>query len=125
MTHSDTFIWHELVTPDQETSGNFFSELLGWDRRKVDAGPRGTYTIFQHNDKDVAGMMNPTSDYGRGRPAQWFTYIAVGDINKQAARVEELGGTLIEGPTDIPGVGRVCMLTDPTGGAVIRLMEPR
>jgi predicted enzyme related to lactoylglutathione lyase len=125
MAEGDTFIWHELVTPDQETSGNFFSELLGWDRREVDAGPRGTYTIFHLNGKDVAGMMNPTIDYTRERPAQWFAYVAVADIDGCAARVGQLGGTLIEGPTEIPGVGRVCMLADPTGGGAIRLMQPQ
>jgi predicted enzyme related to lactoylglutathione lyase len=112
-----------LVTPDQPTSGAFFSELLGWERREVDAGPRGTYTIFHRDGRDVAGMMNPTIDYTRQRPAQWFAYIAVDDVEACADRVQELGGTLIEPPTDIPGVGRVCMLTDPTGAAVVRLME--
>ena len=69
-------------------------------------------------------MMSPTSDYTRGRPAQWFIYVGVSDVDAYVARVGLLGGTLIEGPTDVPGVGRVCMIADPTGGAAILLMEP-
>ena len=30
--------WHELVTPDQRASGQFFRELLNWTSREVDAG---------------------------------------------------------------------------------------
>jgi predicted enzyme related to lactoylglutathione lyase len=42
MKKHGTFIWNELITPDQETSGNFYSKLFGWDRKEVDAGPFGT-----------------------------------------------------------------------------------
>lgn len=57
MPDQSPFIWHELVTADQPTSGAFFSELFGWTRKKVDAGPFGTYTLFQMNGQDVAGMI--------------------------------------------------------------------
>ncbi len=123
MPESTTFFWHELVTSDQQACGQFYSDLLGWGRRTVDAGPLGTYTIFQRGDKDVAGMMNPTIEYTRSRPPAWYNYIAVEDVDACAARVEQLGGRLIVAPEDVPGVGRVCMLADPTG-ATVRLMKP-
>ena len=121
--HEGTFIWNELVTPDQKKSGAFYSELLGWSLREVDAGPAGTYTLFQKDGKEVAGMMNPTIDYTRSRPACWYAYIAVEDVDACAARAAELGGQIIDPPGDIPGVGRICMIADPTG-APVRLMTP-
>lgn len=125
MAEHGTFMWNELITPDQKTSGNFYSQLFGWDRKELDAGLSfGVYTIFQHNGKDIAGMMKPTIDYTRNIGARWYGYIAVNDINAYAARVKELGGTLIAGPDDIPGVGRVCLLADPTG-ALVHLMQPQ
>ena len=123
MTKYGTFIWNELVTSDQKASGKFYSELLGWSRREVNAGAFGTYTIFQHAGKDVAGMMNPTIDYTRFRPPCWYAYIAVADVDACASRVTQLGGKIIEPPGDVPGVGRVCMIADPTG-ATLRLMTP-
>ncbi len=123
MEASGTFIWNELVTSDQEGSGTFYSELLGWSRREVEAGSLGTYTLFQRNGKDVAGMMNPTIDYTRSRPPCWYAYIAVDDVDACAARVAELGGKVIDPPSSVPGVGRVCMIADPTG-ATVRLMTP-
>jgi predicted enzyme related to lactoylglutathione lyase len=98
MKEHKTFIWNELITSDQKTSGDFYSQIFGWERKEVDAGPLGTYTIFRHNDKDVAGMMNPTIDYTRKLGARWYAYVAVEDIDACTARAEELGGTLIAGP---------------------------
>lgn len=123
MIEYGVFFWNELVTSDQEKSGAFYSGLFGWTRREVDSGPFGTYTIFQQNGKDVAGMMNPTIDYTRSRPPCWYAYIAVEDVDACASRVTELGGMVIEPPIDVPGVGRACMIADP-GGAVVRIMTP-
>ena len=52
MPDQSPFIWHELVTADQPTSVAFFSQLFGWTRKEVDAGPFGTYTLFQRNGRD-------------------------------------------------------------------------
>ena len=123
MTDHGIFVWNELVTPDQEKCGDFYCELLGWTRREVDSGPFGIYTVFRREGKDIAGMMNPTTDYSRSRPPCWNAYIAVQDVDACASRATELGGKIIEPPSDIPGVGRVCMLEDPSG-AVVLLMEP-
>ncbi len=123
MIEHGTFMWNELVTSDQKKCGTFYSELLGWTLREVDAGPFGTYTLFQKDGKDVAGMMNPTSDHSRYRHACWYAYIAVDDVDACSSRVELLGGKIIEPPAMVPGVGRVCMLSDPKG-AVILLMTP-
>jgi hypothetical protein len=116
------FIWHELVTADQPTSGTFFSKLFGWNRREVDAGPFGTYTLFQRNGRDVAGMMNPTHDTP-GTGSYWHAYIAVGNVDECARRAPELGGSVLVAPHDVPDVGRICVVADPTG-AVAHLMQP-
>ena len=54
MNEKNPFIWQELVTPDQETSGTFFSKLFGWSLKQVDAGEFGTYTLFQKEGQDIA-----------------------------------------------------------------------
>ncbi len=115
---SAKFIWNELVTPDQQVSGEFFSKLFGWERNVVHVGAHGAYTLFQEDGKDVAGMMNPATDYSRSRPPFWAAYIEVDDVDRYVAKVEELGGTIIAPPEDIPNVGRVCMIADPKGAPV-------
>ncbi|WP_239292705.1 VOC family protein [Candidatus Nitrotoga sp. 1052] len=68
-------------------------------------------------------MTNPTTDYSRSRLSWWQAFIAVADVDACAAHVSELGGAIIESPHYVPGVGRVCMIADPTG-AVIQLITP-
>ena len=89
----------------------------------MDAGPFGTYTIFQQDGKDIAGMMNPTIEYTKKLGDRWYGYVAVDDIDVHSTRAKKLGGTIVAGPDDIPGVGRVCLIIDP-GGALVRLMQP-
>jgi predicted enzyme related to lactoylglutathione lyase len=116
------FIWHELVTADQPTSGAFFCQLLGWTRTAVDAGRFGTYTLFQKNGQDVAGMMNPTPD-AQGEGPHWHSYIAVENADECAQRALSLGGSVVLAPHEVPDVGRVCVVADPTG-AIADLLQP-
>lgn len=116
------FIWHELVTPDQPASGAFFTRLFGWASREVDAGKFGTYTLFSKEGKDVAGMMNPTPDTPDRAP-HWLMYFAVTDVEACAKQAVSLGGRVVVPPHDVPGVGRICVVADPTG-AVAHLMQP-
>lgn len=122
MNEQNPFIWQELVTPDQEISGTFFSKLFGWKLKHVDAGEFGTYTLFKKEGQDIAGMMNPTSDTP-GKGSYWHSYIAVEDIENCAKKTTELGGKVLVQPHDVPDVGRVCAVSDPTG-AIVHLMQP-
>jgi hypothetical protein len=123
MSEHGTFFWNQLVTADQKKSGDFYCDLLGWSKCEVDAGPFGLYTLFQQNGKDVGGMMHPTTDYSRSRPSWWQAFIAVSDVDTCVSRVARLGGTVVEPPHDIPGVGRASMVADPLG-AVVQLITP-
>ena len=122
MGEPSPFIWHELVTPDQRASGHFFRELLHWTSREVDAGPFGTYTLFQTGGQDVAGMMNPTPDT-REKGSYWHSYISVPDIDACAGRALVLGGSVLVAPHEVPQFGRVCAISDPTG-AIAHLVQP-
>ncbi len=123
MAEHGTFFWNQLVTTDQRVSGDFYCSLFGWSRRELDLGPFGLYTFFQQNGKDVGGMMSPATDYSRSRPSWWEAVIAVADVDAFASRVVELGGTVIDPPRDVPGVGRACLIADPMGAPVC-LMTP-
>ena len=40
------------------------------------------------------------------------------DVDLTAAKAEELGGKVLVPPTDIPRVGRFCVLQDPQGAVL-------
>lgn len=122
MPDQTPFIWQELVTTDQQASGTFYSQLFGWQLTQVNAGEFGTYTLFQKQGQDIAGMMNPTNDTP-GEGSYWHSYIAVEAIDECARKTTELGGFVLVEPHDIPDVGRVCAISDPTG-AIVYLIQP-
>ncbi|MES9825685.1 MAG: VOC family protein [Candidatus Thiodiazotropha endolucinida] len=122
MPEHNPFIWQELVTTDQQLSGIFFSKLLGWTMKEVDAGEFGKYTLFQKEGQDIAGMMNPTPDTP-GAGSYWHSYVAVDNIVACAKNAAHLGGKVLVPPHDVPDIGSVCVVSDPTG-AVIHLMQP-
>lgn len=122
MSDQSPFIWHELVTRDQDKCAEFYSQLLDWDIKQVDAGEFGTYTLFQKDGQDIAGMMNPTSDTP-GQQAYWHSYLAVENIDKCVSQTEALGGTIIVPAHEVPDVGRICIIADPVG-AIMHLIQP-
>lgn len=121
------FYWHDLTTPDQDRSGAFFSHLLGWTLRQVDAGPFGTYTLFQRDGQDVAGMMNPTAEspLARANESRWHIYVAVEDVDEYARRVPQLGGRVVVEPHDVPEVGRACLVAEPLGAEIVLITPAR
>jgi predicted enzyme related to lactoylglutathione lyase len=47
--------------------------------------------------------------------SMWGSYITVDDVDATADRAKELGGNIIVPITNVPTVGRFCMIQDPQG----------
>ncbi|UCE25885.1 MAG: VOC family protein [Candidatus Zixiibacteriota bacterium] len=109
------------MTRDVPAAAKFYSELLGWE--PADSGMPGmAYTIFKAADKDAGGMMEMPKDIPEQVPSHWMSYIAVSDIDAIVGKTPELGGTVLHGPQEVPGVGRFAVIQDPTG-AVVSLIQ--
>ncbi len=110
------FSWCELMTTDPAAARSFYESLFGW---RVDemSMPGGSYAVVHVGDKPVGGIMSmpPGSE---DHPPIWGAYVTVENVDETAARVEELGGSIVMPPTDIPGVGRFCVLRDPQGAVL-------
>jgi uncharacterized protein len=115
------FLWDELYSPDVETAKRFYTGVFGWTTSDMDMGEMGTYTIFNRDETQVAGLMKQTENMPG--PAAWHPYVAADDVDASAAKAAELGATLLVPADDIPGVGRFALLLDPTG-AMFGLFKP-
>lgn len=112
------FVWMELNTPDPDAAKAFFAGVLGWTYSAKDMGPMGTYTLVHNGDRQIGGMMKMEGPMWDGIPPHWMGYIAVDDVDAAAGKVEALGGKVCVPPSDIPEVGRFCVINDPTGATV-------
>lgn len=109
------FCWEELVTPDPESAASFYAALCGW---QVELAPMSQpYWMAKNDGLPVGGLTQPAPGVTPDRP-YWLPYIGVDDVDDTAARATDLGATVTVPPTDIPGMGRFAILTDPVGAAV-------
>jgi uncharacterized protein len=125
MPSNGTFCWNELATKDLEAAKKFYTELLGWQLKESKAAGMA-YNEIVAGDEHIGGIYQMTDECGGGgaeMPSHWMTYVAVEDVDAKAARAEELGGKVCVPPTDIPNVGRFCVVNDPSGAtfSLIRL----
>lgn len=109
--------WFETMTTDVERARSFYSALFGWTPEAMPSSA-GDYTTFKLDDGSYAGglMALPPALLAAGDvPPHWATYFTVADADATAARAVELGGQLIVGPQDVPGIGRFAGIVSPQG----------
>jgi uncharacterized protein len=93
---------------------SFYEKVLGFSHRSM-LGPGGTYHILSRGGVDRGGVTSHLPDCA---PPHWLPYVAVDDADATIARARRLGATIPFGPEDIPGIGRIATLHDPTGVAL-------
>jgi predicted enzyme related to lactoylglutathione lyase len=108
-----SFCWNELLTNDVDKATEFYTSLLGWT-----AVPSGTseepYTVLMKGEVWVCGMMKM---HWEGNPS-WLGYVSVASVDESIAKAIELGATVCVEPSDMPGIGRFAVFTDPTGATI-------
>jgi uncharacterized protein len=117
------FCWVGLATSDLESAKAFYTSLFGWEAEDLSAGDAGTYTELRRDGKGVAILYRQT-EAGSPAPPHWTSYVSVEGADATAARVRELGGTLLRGPVDLIDAGRVAAVRDPVG-AIVSFWQPR
>jgi uncharacterized protein len=108
---SGVFLWNELVTSDSERAKSFYAAVFGWTPEEMDMGKAGMYTLFNRADGESAAGAMQRSDV----PSQWYPYLAADDVDASVAKARKLDAQVIAEPFDVPTVGRVAVLADPTG----------
>ena len=113
------FSWCELLTTDVEAARKFYSELFGWNIEPVtDALHQDMqYNLVKVDGTEIGGIM-AVPPQAEGMPPSWGTYVTVDDVDAAAAKVRELGGDIVVPLTDIPEVGRFCVIKDPQGAVI-------
>jgi predicted enzyme related to lactoylglutathione lyase len=110
--------WVELITPDQRSAGDFYSQLFGWDVETVPVDDQGNvYALGKIEGDSVAGIGGQGPELA-GHPAFWGVYLAVDDVDAATAKVAAAGGEVEAGPFDVMEQGRMSAIRDPSGARV-------
>lgn len=108
------FSWSELWANDVDTAFDFYSDLFGWKKgHAMEMGDdTGTYQMFDANGATVGGMMKKPDEMPM---AAWTFCITTDDLDAATGRIEQNGGSIMNGPMDVPN-GRCCYYNDNQGG---------
>jgi uncharacterized protein len=103
-----TFAWTELGTTDLAAANRFYGAVFGWGLHPEGSGEHSSlYT--------VGGDMVSGAHVGaEGEVAAWSVWLATADCDGSAAKVVELGDSVIMQPNDME-FGRGAVVADPQG----------
>lgn len=108
--------WHELATTDPAAAFVFYDELFGWQKAdEHDMGPMGMYRMFGYGEYPVGAMFGKPPEMPG--PPSWLLYVRVPDLNRAVESVKEHGGSVLNGPMEVPGGDWIAQCLDPQGAA--------
>lgn len=110
------FCWESLITKNVEKAITFYSKVTGWKSTKSMGMP--TFNVGEGSENQVADI-----GVAQSHPAMWATYVVVEKLEPSRDRSAKLGATILEPLIEVPGIGRIAFIQDPTG-ASIGLFEP-
>jgi predicted enzyme related to lactoylglutathione lyase len=125
MPNGGGFIWYELMTPDPAAAKRFYDAVVGWSIGENSVAPGIEYRMIGRADGGNAGgvlTLNDEMIAGGARPI-WLGYLHTDDVAATVGAIQAVGGGVMMTPWNQPGVGRLAMVTDPSG-AVLYLMDP-
>ena len=110
------FSWAELLVDDVESAIGFYTGVIGWEVEEMEMA-QGKYYVLKAGGEPVGGIMKKPEG-SEMMPDSWGTYITVNDVDATLKKVEESGGKAVYPPMDVPGVGRMCAITDRSGAMI-------
>lgn len=114
--------WNELSTTDPDGAIAFYSRHFGWSQEgDMDMGEMGKYRFIQHSGVGIGAVMPKMPQMP---VSLWTYYIGVDDIDRAATAIESGGGSILNGPMEIPGGEYALNAMDPQG-ASFGLVGPR
>jgi uncharacterized protein len=116
---SGKFVWYDQMSLDMKASSEFYNKVVGW-KLVANTMNDSLYTVLSEGETMIGGVMPIPEDAAKmGVKPAWMGYIGVDDVAAFVEKVKAAGGAIHRPPTEIPGVGRFAIASDPTGAGFI------
>ncbi|MDF3129398.1 VOC family protein [Kiritimatiellaeota bacterium B1221] len=114
----EAFVWHDLASHTPESSKQFYSDLFGWDFKKIDA----SYSLILDGKIRVGGLIHSDETNPGQQSSVWLCTVEVTDIHQTVEKIKAHGGEILREPELIPDRGTLALFADPNG-AILALLE--
>jgi uncharacterized protein len=100
----DTLTWNELHTRSFDGAKAFYGRVFGWDYDAMGDGTSLNYAVVKRpgDGSGVGGINDDTLMPAPEMPDHWLVWFASADCDASAAKVGELGGSVLMPPTTTP-----------------------
>jgi len=115
------WVWDELMSRDVKASMAFYGKFFGYTFDTMDMGAGGMYYIVKTADGKARGGMMQAPD--PAMKSVWVPYVHVANADAIAAKAEQLGGKPLMPVMEVPEIGRMTTVADPTG-ALFAFIQP-
>ena len=116
-------IWFEAYSKDFGVTRDFLRDVFAWDVHLQGDTDEFRYATNGPEESATAGLMDATV-FGEDFLPAWTFYVKVEDMDATVGKVEELGGTVTQGPDDTP-YGLLTEVADPNGQRFKVMVPPR
>jgi predicted enzyme related to lactoylglutathione lyase len=110
MPHGD-YNHIEIPADDTQRARRFYEGLFGWTFTDTEFGDYALYAT-PSGEQGVGGGLGKR---GESAPQATRNYVGVDSIEAALAKTEELGGRVIQGKDEVPGVGWWAVIVDTEG----------
>lgn len=114
--------WTELHSTNLDADLAWLKSTLGVKVETMPMDGGGTYYILNGDNGPLGGAMagmNPNA------PAYWLTWVEVDNADDALDRVKRHGGTAMTPVMEMPNIGRMAVVADPTGGVFGVITPPK
>jgi predicted enzyme related to lactoylglutathione lyase len=108
----------EFPADDLERAKRFYSAVAGWEFQAMEGYP--DYELFQTDEKSGGAIGIRGSSVG----TVVRNFITVPDLERAVEAVNENGGSIVEGITDVEGQGRYVVALDSEGTEIALWQDP-
>lgn len=102
--------WIQYSGPDNTAAKKFYGDVLGWTIADMPMEDGSSYSGIMVGEGPIGGFSPRPEETGG-----WTIYVTVPDVDAATQKAKEAGATIVAGPDDYPGVGRMTTMVDPSG----------
>lgn len=106
-----TIVHFDISADEPDRAKKFYEELFGW-KIELLPGPMNYYLIETADRNGQKGIGGGMAKREPGQQPGIINYISVRSIDESAAKVEKLGGKIIQSRQAVPGWGYLAVCED-------------